>query len=171
MRSETIELREIPPPPPPRKTTFVYVAFLAGLSMLLVGGVIAVHVYLTKSWLAEIKQAAASRSLSAPPDVATSSESCPGDRPVLTGFGASGEPLCRAISGACADGQYIASIDPTTLEPVCASAGGVADCRGSYITEFMWLGEGHMSFTCHPRLDPFVAWKFTPVLGSRGSDR
>lgn len=175
MRSEFIAVREKPPAPPPRKTTFVYVAFLAGLAMLLVAGALHTHVLLTKRWLVRIKAEATSRAsaVSVSPESArvVDTERCPGERPVLIGFDANGKPVCRALSAACEAGQYVAAIDPLTLELRCADAGGAVACpAGSYITEFMWLGEERISFSCHPRLDPFVAWKFMPVLGSRGND-
>jgi hypothetical protein len=178
MRSEFIAVREMPPVPPPRKTTFVYAAFLAGLAMLLVAGALYTHVFLTKRWLVRIKVEATSRAaIAASPQPARfvgangDANKCPGERPVLIGFDANGKSVCRALSAACEAGRYVASIDPLTLEVRCADAGGAVSCpAGSYITEFMWLGEERVSFSCHPRLDPFVAWKFTPVLGSRGND-
>ena len=172
MRSKLAGVRERPRTLSPRKTIFVYFAFLAGLVMFLAAGALYLHAYLTMRWLADIKAEAVARAASAAAVVAPlDTGKCPSAKPVLIGFDANGGSLCRRLPEACGEGQYIASIDPETFELRCADAGALVECpAGTYVTEFMWLGEGHISFSCHPRLDPFIAWKFTPILGSRGSD-
>jgi hypothetical protein len=127
MRSDMMGVREIPPRPPPRKTTFVYVAFLCGLSMLLASGALYTHVYLTRRWLTQMKTDAGAR-LGVASEVSRVDESnrCPIATPVLIGFGEHGEVRCRALPKRCAGGQYIASMDPATLEIQCVEAGAPA---------------------------------------------
>lgn len=167
-----------PPGPPssPKKwlTPFTYAAVVTSLTMFLIAAGLFVHVLQTKAWLRQIKADTAARAL-AIPDVSSkmeASHACPDKTPVLIGFDEKGRARCRALaSQTCDVGQYIASIDPQTLEVHCASAGAEVSCAtNSYITEFMWLGENRVSFSCNPRLDPFLAWKFEPVLGSKGND-
>ena len=160
-------------PPPPRKRTFLICALFAALVMFLMAGALSVHVWKTKQWLKQIKAGAAARSVMMKEKTLARSDSnaCPDDKPVLIGFNDHGKAICRAFSSAsCAPGQYIAAIDPQTLDLRCVDAGGDVVCPpNSYITEFMWLGENKTSFSCFQRLDPFKAWKFEPVLSSRGN--
>jgi|GEM_PF-4826241 len=148
-------------------------AVVGAFLMFLVAGTLAAHVWKTREWLSLVKAQAAARSVTttAPKMSRADSNACPNEKPVLIGFDERGRARCRAFSSAsCPAGQYISSIDPKTLDLHCADAGGEMSCpTNSYITEFVWLGENHISFSCFPRLDPFRTWKFEPVLGSRGN--
>jgi hypothetical protein len=156
-------------------SSFAFGALIAALIMFLIAGALYVHVFRTKKWLSQIKSDAALRAQGPRPKVSASAAdlstlSCPDSKPVLIGFDEKGHAKCRAVSNqSCAPGQYISTIDPASLEIHCSEAGADMQCPlDSYITEFMWLGESRVSFSCNPRLNPFMAWKFEPTLGSQG---
>lgn len=155
-------------------SNFIFGASVASLLMLLIAASLFLHSVQTRAWLAQMRSQAAARSLlvKTPKEAASKTDGCPDDRPVLTGVDASGKSICRALGiQSCADGQYIAAIDPFTLQIRCADAGGELACPpNTYVAEFMWLGEGRTSFSCGQRLDPFIAWKFEPSLSPKGND-
>ncbi len=167
----------------PRESNFTFGALIAALVMFLIAGALFAHALHTNRWLAQIKADAGLRAQLPGSDAAASGSSsasttdlsmlsCPDSKPALIGFDEKGHAKCRAASTqSCPPGQYISMIDPVTLDVHCSEAGADLSCPAtSYITEFMWLGENRVSFSCIARLNPFLAWKFEPALGSRGGD-
>ena len=156
------------------KRPLIFFALAASVLMFLIAGTLFTHVLQMKKWLGQIKSEVAAQTLARKETAFSRADTnaCADEQPLLIGFDEKGKPRCRALtSPPCAPGQYVAAIDPVTLATRCADAGGAMACpAGAYITEFMWLGENHISFSCIPRLDPFLAWKFEPVLSSRGND-
>lgn len=159
----------------PAKSNFAFGAFVAAFVMILIAAALYVHAVQTRHWIATLKNEASARAKEVTLDVPVAglqAASCPPDQPVLIGFDANGKARCRAVNKqSCPTGQYISSIDPTTLEIKCSDAGGPLACsRDTYVTEFLWLGENRVAYSCLPRLNPFEAWKFEPMLGSRGEE-
>ncbi len=91
---------------------------------------------------------------------------CPSETPLLAGVDGEGKLICRAIEKRqCEPGEYVTAIDPKTLAVTCAPVGKEIACPdGNFISAFEWQGEDRVVFTCRPRLNPFVAWKFQPAL-------
>lgn len=161
----------------PPSSNFVYGAVITALAMFLLAAGLFAHALQTKAWVAQMKAGSSTRAreprVSGPAsETDLSMLSCSDPKPVLIGFDEKGHAKCRAVSSqSCPTGQYISFIDPTTLDIHCSEAGADLTCPAdSYLTEFMWLGENRVSFSCRPRVDPFLAWKFEPTLSLRGSD-
>lgn len=91
---------------------------------------------------------------------------CPDARPFFVGFDSTGTMICRAVSSRrCAVGQYVASIDRMTLEPVCVDAGGSISCPITQkVGSFNWSGGTTMTSTCVPRPPPAI----NPVVSING---
>lgn len=96
---------------------------------------------------------------------------CPTARPVFAGFydktengHKKGEAICKAFSTAtCGPGQFMSSINPATLEPTCAPAGGSVSCAADqFMSKFTWNGAGGITFECTGRKDPFseMGWNY-----------
>lgn len=93
---------------------------------------------------------------------------CPPGQPLLAGFDGEGQAICRPIAKTlCEEGEYVKSVDPQTLDVSCAPIGrSIACADGEFLAGFEWQGEDRVVSTCKPRLNPFIAWKFSPTLKS-----
>lgn len=104
--------------------------------------------------------------LDVPPEILQSSTfKCPVATPFFIGFGPNGVARCRALSTTrCAPGQYVSSINPTTLEPICSPAGRLVSCpAGQLVKTFTWNGTNNVSVVCEPRPHPYTVFAFNPV--------
>lgn len=95
--------------------------------------------------------------------------SCPDNKPIFAGYfqdnlngHVKGKADCREVPTVnCGAGRYVASIDPLTLKPECADAGGTYSCpAGQYFSEFSWNNGGTVTKQCASRKDPFTEMGF-----------
>lgn len=102
-----------------------------------------------------------------PFDVLSAARSlCPITEPLLIGLDGAGRAICRPIGKMmCAEGEYVTGLDPVSLSVSCAPVGAAIQCaEGEVITSFEWRGGDRIATSCTPRLNPFIAWKFSPML-------
>ncbi|MEY4617009.1 MAG: hypothetical protein RJB66_1969 [Pseudomonadota bacterium] len=92
--------------------------------------------------------------------------------PILMGLDAqTGVPICRGVNPTCAPNQYIESIDPVTMSPTCADLPvGNINCGSDQqmLTTFYWQGGTKYTYSCSPRVNPYIAPWWPNGAGSVG---
>lgn len=95
---------------------------------------------------------------------------CPDTAPKFLGFKSNGQINCVGITGTAGMGQFVDSIDMTSLVTTAFNLPALVSCpTDQYVNYVNWgLGGTAFSSTCTPRPDPFVVFGFTP--GAVASD-